>query len=238
MTEHEYRSQLMWEGNLGGGTATYDGYGRDFRLRISGAGLPALCAKNAITVVAYTDDPTGTLVLEPEGGGHFEIIDLHPVVRISAGDPRGRSPGASSLLPVCRRRRRTPARDVDGVRGAQRSIAAAPDRSCARGGARLLRPSRRSDSFSLTESGEAFLREWGFDLDALRGSRRPLCRTCLDWSERRFHLGGSLGAAILQRIFSLRWAKRMPDSRAVTFTAAGDRSLRALLELRGTIASG
>jgi organic hydroperoxide reductase OsmC/OhrA len=120
MTKHEYRSQLMWEGNLGSGTAAYDGYGRDFRLRISGKpdlagsankmfrGNPgrqdpedlflaavaschmlaylALCAKNGITVVGYTDDPTGTLVLKPEGGGHFEVINLHPVVTISAGD--------------------------------------------------------------------------------------------------------------------------------------------------------
>lgn len=96
------------------------------------------------------------------------------------------------------------------------------------------------DSFSLTEVGERFLRTWGLDLDALRASRRPLCRTCLDWSERRFHLGGSLGAAILQRIFSLRWAKRMPDSRAVAFTVEGQLALRALLEMRSmrAIASG
>ncbi len=58
-------------------------------------------------------------------------------------------------------------------------------------------------------------------LTALGQGRRPLCRARLDWSERRNHLGGALGAAILQRIFQLRWARRLEDSRAVFFARAG-----------------
>jgi len=84
------------------------------------------------------------------------------------------------------------------------------------------------DQFELTADGERFFSGWTIDLDALKQSRRPLCRTCLDWSERRFHLGGALGAAILQRIFALRWARRELDSRAVVFSVAGDRAFRAL----------
>ena len=73
----------------------------------------------------------------------------------------------------------------------------------------------------------AFFTKLGIDLDALSRSRRPLTRTCLDWSERRHHLGGSLGAAILDRIFALRWAKRELDGRAVVFTPRGAETFRA-----------
>src|SRR5258706_2120756 len=85
------------------------------------------------------------------------------------------------------------------------------------------------DQFELTPAGEHFFSDWKIDLDALRRARRPLCRTCLDWSERRFHLGGALGAAILQRIFALRWARREIDSRAVVFSSHGERAFRALV---------
>ena len=84
------------------------------------------------------------------------------------------------------------------------------------------------DSFEITPAGERFFAGWSIDVDALKRSSRPLCRACLDWSERRFHLGGALGAAILQRLFALRWARRELDSRAVVFSASGERAFRAL----------
>jgi DNA-binding transcriptional ArsR family regulator len=84
------------------------------------------------------------------------------------------------------------------------------------------------DQFELTPAGERFFSDWKIDLDALRRARRPLCRACLDWSERRFHLGGALGTAILQRVFALRWARRELDSRAVVFSSHGGRAFRAL----------
>jgi DNA-binding transcriptional ArsR family regulator len=86
------------------------------------------------------------------------------------------------------------------------------------------------DSFELSSAGEQLFREWGIYVGALARVRRPLCRTCLDWSERRFHLGGALGAAILQRILELRWAHRESGSRALHFSASGDRSFRAFFE--------
>ena len=75
---------------------------------------------------------------------------------------------------------------------------------------------------------EKFFANFGIDLGALTHSRRSLTRTCLDWSERRHHLGGSLGAAVLDRILALRWAKRELDSRALVFTARGADAFRAM----------
>jgi DNA-binding transcriptional ArsR family regulator len=76
---------------------------------------------------------------------------------------------------------------------------------------------------------EEFFAGFGIDVVSLSKSRRPLCRPCLDWSERRHHLGGALGAAILDRIFTLRWAQRELDSRAVVFSANGERAMRRWL---------
>ena len=81
------------------------------------------------------------------------------------------------------------------------------------------------DGCSVSPDGEAFFTRLGIDLDALSKSRRTLCRPCLDWSERRHHLGGALGAALLDRIFALRWARREPDSRVVVFSKEGERAL-------------
>jgi DNA-binding transcriptional ArsR family regulator len=73
----------------------------------------------------------------------------------------------------------------------------------------------------LTEAGEQFFNGFGMDIAGARRKRRIFCRPCMDWSERRFHLAGSIGAALAQRSFQLRWIKRMPDSRALMITPAG-----------------
>lgn len=74
----------------------------------------------------------------------------------------------------------------------------------------------------LTESGAAFLTDFGIDVATLSRARRPMCRTCLDWSERRNHLGGSLGAALLERFLALRWI-RHGEGRTLTLTPSGVR---------------
>lgn len=79
----------------------------------------------------------------------------------------------------------------------------------------------------LTPRGERFFAALGIDLDALRRSRRPLCRPCLDWSERRSHLGGALGAAILSQFQAKGWARRGPG-RIVAFTPKGEREFAAV----------
>lgn len=84
------------------------------------------------------------------------------------------------------------------------------------------------DDAALTPSGEARVAALGIDVPALRAQRRPVCRTCLDWSERRSHLAGSLGEALLARFIADGWAKREKDSRAIRFTAEGERKFVAL----------
>jgi DNA-binding transcriptional ArsR family regulator len=75
---------------------------------------------------------------------------------------------------------------------------------------------------ALTKRGEKFVSDFGIDLAQLSGSRRPLCKGCLDWSMRREHLAGALGAAFLKRIYDLKWALRARHGRAVNFTADGE----------------
>jgi hypothetical protein len=83
----------------------------------------------------------------------------------------------------------------------------------------------------LTDSGRAFLGKLGVGLE--RGkSRRALCRPCLDWSERRWHIGGAVGAALADRCFALAWTERRSDSRAITITAAGERAFDELFGVR------
>jgi len=81
----------------------------------------------------------------------------------------------------------------------------------------------------LTKAGERFFSAMGIDLDAVALGRRPLCRACLDWSERRHHLAGALGATLLTHIYDRGWAKRVPNSRVVTFTKAGAARFDAMM---------
>lgn len=83
----------------------------------------------------------------------------------------------------------------------------------------------------VTEDGRSFLRVFGIDLDVHGGSRRPLCRTCLDWSERRPHLAGRLGVALLGRLLELGWVVRMPESRALRITRSGEVQLARTFRL-------
>jgi DNA-binding transcriptional ArsR family regulator len=82
-------------------------------------------------------------------------------------------------------------------------------------------------AYVLTPSGERRLRALGIELDKLRSGRRPLTRRCADWTERRAHLAGSLGAALAERMLELRWVKRLPNSRALAVTPQGARELRS-----------
>jgi hypothetical protein len=85
---------------------------------------------------------------------------------------------------------------------------------------------RNGDGYEVTTKGTGRLGELGIDVDALAAGRRPLTRMCLDWSERRPHLAGALGAAIATRCFELGWIERTGSSRAVAVTATGAAALR------------
>ena len=80
----------------------------------------------------------------------------------------------------------------------------------------------RADGIALTDGGAQGFKRFGIDIDSLERARRPMCRQCLDWSERRHHLAGALGAALLSKLFAKRWARRDPSSRAVRFSRAGE----------------
>jgi hypothetical protein len=77
------------------------------------------------------------------------------------------------------------------------------------------------DASRLTESGKDLFSGFGVNFKMLSESKRPLCKSCLDWSERKSHLGGSLGKWILDELLSNEWAKREPDSRALRFSNSG-----------------
>jgi DNA-binding transcriptional ArsR family regulator len=88
------------------------------------------------------------------------------------------------------------------------------------------------DGAELSDSGAEFFEALGIDVAALSAKRRPLCRVCVDWSERRYHLGGSVGAALLAQCLERGWARRARESRSLLFTAAGERAFRRHFPLR------
>ena len=92
-------------------------------------------------------------------------------------------------------------------------------------------PSRGSD-YEITTAGAAGFATLGIDLDAARALRRRFAFACLDWSERRPHVGGALGAALLSFALRRRWLSRDLDSRVVGVTAAGRRELADRLGVR------
>jgi DNA-binding transcriptional ArsR family regulator len=82
------------------------------------------------------------------------------------------------------------------------------------------------DGWALTGLGRRRLGELGIDLEAVERRRRTFIRPCLDWTERRPHLAGALGASLAGRILELGWVERLPDTRALLITADGARQLR------------
>ena len=64
-----------------------------------------------------------------------------------------------------------------------------------------------------------------------RATRRPLTSACLDWSERRYHLAGALGAAFATRLLETSWLERMPGTRALRITNEGRRAFRRQFDI-------
>jgi DNA-binding transcriptional ArsR family regulator len=83
------------------------------------------------------------------------------------------------------------------------------------------------DGWALTAAGQRRLDAFGLDVEALGTRRRTLIRPCLDWTERRPHVAGALGACIAERILELGWVERLPGTRALLVTPDGVRGLRA-----------
>jgi DNA-binding transcriptional ArsR family regulator len=87
---------------------------------------------------------------------------------------------------------------------------------------------QRCGEITLTDAGQKFVAGLGVDLAITGAVRRPLCRACLDWSVRRHHLAGALGAALLRQFFDQNWARRENASRAINFTRHGERRFKEL----------
>lgn len=96
------------------------------------------------------------------------------------------------------------------------------------GSDRLSAPGADVD-YRLTAAGEAWARDFGIDVDALRAQRRPLVRYCTDWSEQQHHLAGALGAAVARELLERGWIERARNSRAVRITDAGHQALPEVL---------
>jgi hypothetical protein len=89
------------------------------------------------------------------------------------------------------------------------------------------------DGFAVTRRGRPWIEELGLDLEALRRTRRSFARACVDWTERRPHVAGSLGAGIAATFFARGWVRRRPGGRAVLVTAAGADWLERTLGVTG-----
>ena len=88
----------------------------------------------------------------------------------------------------------------------------------------------------LTERGRILLRDLGVDIASAEApakrTKKVFCRPCLDWSERRPHLAGRLGAAICERSFDAHWVRRIDDGRAVALTRKGEQVLKEALGIQ------
>ena len=85
--------------------------------------------------------------------------------------------------------------------------------------------------FHTTEAGAAFFVGLGIDLGQLKEKRRHFARRCLDWSERRPHVGGTLGAALADKFIKNGWIERVTDTRKVILTNQGRSALKAKLSI-------
>jgi DNA-binding transcriptional ArsR family regulator len=85
--------------------------------------------------------------------------------------------------------------------------------------------------FAITGAGAERLGALGIDVGAVLGARRATARACLDWSEQRPHIGGALGAALLDELLRRGWLRRRPDGRALTLTPAGRAGLKSAFDV-------
>ena len=90
----------------------------------------------------------------------------------------------------------------------------------------------RDAELDVTHKGIQWFAERGIDCTEVRKHRRAFAKACLDWTERRHHLAGSLGAALLEKMLEAHWLRRTAQSRAVVVTAKGRQMLEAHLNIQ------
>ena len=79
--------------------------------------------------------------------------------------------------------------------------------------------------YEVTKKGNKVFADFGIEMEALKKQRRLFAHACLDWSERKYHLAGALGASLLNRMILLDWVRRKKDSRAFIVTGKGEKEL-------------
>ena len=183
------------------------------------AGVAGVSAQTASSHLARLTE-AGLLAVERQGRHRYHRLATARVAVMLEGIM------AVASEPGSRRHVRTGPRDVAMRRArtcydhlAGRIAVAVADRMAERGQIELS-----ADGGALTDSGVAFLRSIHVDLDAAiaRMTRRRLfCRPCLDWSERRPHIAGTVGAALRTAFFAQNWMRPVEGSRAVTITPGG-----------------
>jgi DNA-binding transcriptional ArsR family regulator len=185
-------------------------------LALAGGVLPSTASSH---LARLTD--AGLLTIARQG--------RHRYFRIASPDVAAAIEGLMNIAPQVRSLRFGP-RDE-----AMRRARVCYDHLAGEMGVRLLDGLRRKkvvsgadDELALTRAGEAWCERIGIDLDALRARRRRLCRQCLDWSQRRAHLAGALGSALLERLLALRYARRDRDSRTVFLSPRGETFVETL----------
>ncbi len=94
------------------------------------------------------------------------------------------------------------------------------------------------DGGAVTDAGHDFFCEFGLQLDTPRRNKRVFCRACLDWSERRHHIAGLVGAALQERFLELNWIARIHDTRALKITDTGKAGLRERFDIDLEVADG
>ncbi|WP_263559848.1 ArsR/SmtB family transcription factor [Paenibacillus polymyxa] len=91
--------------------------------------------------------------------------------------------------------------------------------------------SEDQDGLHITQQGEIFFTDFQINLKNTRQKRRSFSHKCLDWSERRHHLAGALGSALLDRLFELHWVEHLPTTRAIRITAEGKRGFKEVFSI-------
>ena len=81
-------------------------------------------------------------------------------------------------------------------------------------------------NYRLTSKGSTWVDTLHIDIETVEKKRRKFAYACLDWSERRFHIAGSLGAAVADVFFEKGWVKRLPHTRALKITSLGEGILK------------
>ena len=143
----------------------------------------------------------GTLAPSPGGGGQFAACGPNGVARPENGAPASSGPAGNG--------------SQDGAHAGYegRHVRAAPQAP--------IRP----EAFVVTAGGMATLTSFGLNIAALERTRRRFAGACLDWTERKPHLNGALGAAMTARLLGLGWIERGSRRRAVRVTPAGREGL-------------